>query len=158
MTLPAAAQPTPSETTSTVLIRKIRARPELVFDAFVQPEQIIRWWGPDAGPVLLAETDPRVGGEWRVRFRMLDGSVNESFGTYVEVDRPHRIVMTWRWVETRDWESMVEVQLKPIEIGTELTFTHARLRNEDVAASHEKGWSGALAKLVAMFEPQGEDQ
>jgi hypothetical protein len=32
------------------------------------------WWGPDDGPVLLAETDVRVGGRFRVRFRMLDGS------------------------------------------------------------------------------------
>ena len=43
---------------------------------------------PDAGPVLLAETDLRVGGRFRVRFRMLDGSEHESGGEYLEVDPP----------------------------------------------------------------------
>ena len=60
--------------TSLTLVRRIRARPAIVFDALTTPEGIACWWGPDDGPVLLAETDPRVGGRYRVRFRMLDGS------------------------------------------------------------------------------------
>jgi uncharacterized protein YndB with AHSA1/START domain len=35
--------------------------------------------------VLVAETDPQVGGRFRVRFRMLDGSEHESSGEYLEV-------------------------------------------------------------------------
>lgn len=153
-----ATAPAP-EPTSVVLIRKIKARPEIVFDAFVVPEQLLRWFGPDAGPTLLAETDPRVGGEWRIRFRQLAGSEHECGGRYIEFDRPHRIATTFRWDEPLEWESVLEIQLRPIEIGTELTFTHARLRDAETAASHEKGWSGALAKLVALFEaPEGEDK
>ena len=56
-----------------------------------------RWWGPDDGPVLVAETDPRVGGRFRVRFRMLDGSEHESSGEYLEVVKPERLSMSWRW-------------------------------------------------------------
>jgi uncharacterized protein YndB with AHSA1/START domain len=55
--------------TSIVLVRKIRARPSLVFDALTNPDGISHWRGPDAGPVLLAETEPRVDGRFRVRFR-----------------------------------------------------------------------------------------
>ena len=29
------------------------------------PEGIAHWWGPDAGPVLVAEADVRVGGRYR---------------------------------------------------------------------------------------------
>ena len=72
--------------TSLTLVRRIGARPSVVFDALTAPEAIREWWGPDAGPVLIAETDPRVGGRFRVRFRMLDGSEHESSGEYLEVD------------------------------------------------------------------------
>ena len=57
-----------------------QGRPSIVFDALTTPEGIACWWGPDEGPVLLAETDVRVGGRYRVRFRMLDGSEHESSG------------------------------------------------------------------------------
>ncbi len=55
--------------TSLTLVRRIRARPQIVFDAVTTAEGIAQWWGPDAGPVLVAESDPRVGGRYRVRFR-----------------------------------------------------------------------------------------
>jgi uncharacterized protein YndB with AHSA1/START domain len=140
--------------TSLTLVRRIAARPSVVFDALTAPEAIRGWWGPDAGPVLIAETDVRVGGRFRVRFRMLDGSEHESRGEYLEIDPPQRLTMSWRWV-TRgddDGESRVEISLRPIEKGgTELTFTHSRLSSAAAAESHKQGWSGALDKLEAMF-------
>jgi uncharacterized protein YndB with AHSA1/START domain len=142
--------------TSLTLVRRIAARPSIVFDALTTPDGIACWWGPDDGPVLLAETDVRVGGEFRVRFRMLDGTEHESSGEYIEVDRPVRLVMTWRWthggeaVEAGE-ESRVEIDLRPIDTGTELTFTHARLQTEASRDSHAWGWGGALDKLERHF-------
>jgi len=142
--------------TSLTLVRRIAARPSIVFDALTTPDGIAGWWGPDDGPVLLAETDIRVGGRFRVRFRMLDGSEHESRGQYLEVDRPVRLVMSWRWThggepEEAARESRVEIALRPIDTGTELTFTHSRLQTEASRASHEAGWNGALDKLVRQF-------
>src|SRR5262249_14104663 len=74
--------------TSLTLVRRIKARPLIVFDALTTPEGIAIWWGPDDGPVLVAETDPRVGGHFRVRFRRLDGSEHESSGEYLEFVKP----------------------------------------------------------------------
>ena len=138
--------------TSLTLVRRIAARPSIVFDALTTPEGIACWWGPDGGPVLLAETDPRVGGRFRVRFRMLDGSEHESSGEYLEVARPERLVMSWRWEGSEDpGESRVEIDLRPIAEGTELTFTHSRLRDEETRRSHERGWNGSLDKLERHF-------
>jgi uncharacterized protein YndB with AHSA1/START domain len=139
--------------TSLTLVRRIRARPSIVFDALSTPEGIARWWGPDGGPVLLAETDVRVGGRFRVRFRMLDGSEHESSGEYLEVVRPKRLAMSWRWLggEEDPGESRVEIDLRATAEGTELTFTHSRLSDEVTRKSHEEGWSGALDKLERYF-------
>jgi uncharacterized protein YndB with AHSA1/START domain len=138
--------------TSLTLVRRIAARPSIVFDALTTPEGIACWWGPDGGPVLLAETDVRVGGRFRVRFRTLDGIEHESSGEYLEVVRPQRLAMSWRWVGGEDpGESLVEIELRPIADGTELIFTHSRLHDEETRRSHEQGWTGALDKLERHF-------
>jgi uncharacterized protein YndB with AHSA1/START domain len=139
--------------TSLTLVRRIAARPAIVFDALTTPDGIACWWGPDDGPVLLAETDIRVGGRFRVRFRMLDGSEHESSGEYLEVAKPVRLVMSWCWTRGGDPEeagekSRVEIDLRPIDAGTELTFTHSRLQSESSRDSHQWGWNGALDKLT----------
>lgn len=139
--------------TSLTLVRRIKARPSTVFDAITTAEGIARWWGPDAGPVLVAEADVRVGGRYRVRFRLLDGTEHESSGFYLELIRPERVVMSWRWTGGVEdpGESRVEIALRAIAEGTELTFTHSQLHDEESRRSHEGGWSGALLKLQAQF-------
>jgi len=138
--------------TSLTLVRRIRARPAVVFQALTSAEGMSQWLGPDAGPVLFAESDARVGGSFRVRFRMLDGTEHESTGEYLELVAPKRVVMSWQWTAGGDPDergeiSRVVIELAPSEAGTELTFTHERLQTEAARSSHERGWMGALDKL-----------
>jgi uncharacterized protein YndB with AHSA1/START domain len=103
--------------------------------------------------VLVAETEPRVGGRFRVRFRMLDGSEHESSGEYLEVVKPERLSMSWCWTGGVEdpGESLVEIRLRAVAEGTELTFTHSRLCDEESRRKHEEGWTGALDKLDRHF-------
>jgi uncharacterized protein YndB with AHSA1/START domain len=137
--------------TSLTLVRRIKAAPEIVFDAVTTAEGIAHWWGPDAGPVLLSESDPRVGGKYRLRFRKLDETEHECSGEFLVVDPPSRVVLTWRWLVggADPGESRVEITLRAIGNGTELTFSHSLLQDESAALSHEGGWIGALRKLTA---------
>ena len=137
---------------SFTLVRRIRARPAVVFATLTSAEGIAHWWGPDAGPVLLAESDARVGGSFRVRFRTLDGSEHESTGQYLELIAAERVVMSWQWTvggdpDERGEVSRVVIELAPVDAGTELTFTHERLQTEAARTNHERGWAGALHKL-----------
>jgi uncharacterized protein YndB with AHSA1/START domain len=139
--------------TSLTLVRRIRARPIIVFDVVTSAEGIAHWWGPDAGPALLSESDPRVGGRYRLRFRLLDGTEHESSGEFLEIIAPERVVMSWRWKGglVDPGESRIEIRLRAIPDGTELTFTHAQLHDEETRRSHEDGWTGSLDKLQAYF-------
>ena len=138
--------------TSLTLVRRIAARPSIVFEALTTPQGIACWWGPDAGPVLVAEADARVGGRFRVRFRLLDGSEHESSGEYLTIEKPERLAMSWRWEGGEDpGESLVEIELRAIAEGTLLTFTQSRLHDEQSSRSHEEGWNGALDKLQRHF-------
>jgi hypothetical protein len=64
--------------------------------------------------------------------------------------------MSWRWVqngqiEEHDKVSRVEIHLRAIQTGTELTLVHSLLSNENSARAHEGGWDGALRKLERRF-------
>lgn len=144
--------------TSLTLVRRIAARPSIVFDALTTPDGIACWWGPDAGPVLLAETDLRIGGRFRVRFRMMDGSEHESSGEYLELAKPRRLAMSWRWLGGSEdpEDSLLEFDLRAIDFGTELTLSHSHLRDEETRLGHEQGWSGALDKLECHFLESSE--
>ena len=136
-------------TTSLTLVRRIAASPEVVFKALTTAEAVRQWWGPDAGPVLAAEMDVCVGGHFRVRFRELNGSEHESFGEYLEVVRPERLAMSWRWLGGQEDpnESRLEFDLRPTPDGCELTLTHSLLHDAETQATHTNGWSGSLDKL-----------
>ena len=144
--------------TSLTLVRRIKARPSIVFQALTTAEGISQWWGPDAGPVLIAEADPRVGGRFRVRFRRLeDATEYETRGEFLELVPPERVVMSWRWQDglVDPGESRVEMTLRAVPEGTEITLSHTRLSDEESRASHEAGWMGALDKLTARLTEGG---
>jgi uncharacterized protein YndB with AHSA1/START domain len=89
-----------------------------------------------------------------VRFRRLeDATEYETNGEFLEVVPPERIVMSWRWKDglVDPNESRVEIVLRPVPEGTEITVTHSLLHDEESRRSHEAGWMGALDKLAARF-------
>ena len=138
------------------LVRRIRARPEIVFDAFATVEGLTSWWGPEDLPVLSAQADVRIGGFFKVRFPTADGRIHECAGQFLEVRKPELIVMSWRWTEGGEPEeygrtSRLELRLRPIDDGTELTLLHADLRSDASARSHTGGWEGALEKLERTY-------
>src|SRR5580704_353857 len=113
--------------TSIKVVRRIAARPSIVFEAMTTAEGVAAWFGPDDLPVVRAEVDARVGGAYRVHFRTLDGREHEATGEFLEVVPPRHIVMSWSWAfggvaEEQGRISRVEIRLSPIADGTELTF------------------------------------
>jgi uncharacterized protein YndB with AHSA1/START domain len=147
--------------TSITLVRRIAARPSIVFEALTTAEGVASWWGPDDLPAIATEVDARVGGAFRIRFPTDDGEEHEACGEYLEVAPPTRLVMSWRWVyngvpEEADGVSRIEFELRPIEGGVELTVTHSDLRNEASASIHGRGWPASLARLSRLLEGRQE--
>jgi uncharacterized protein YndB with AHSA1/START domain len=138
---------------SLTIVRLIKARPAVVFDLLLTPDGLKKWIGPDAGPVVIAESDLRVGGRYRVRFKMLDGNEYEAGGEYLEIDARRRLVQTWIWSDDPAASaSRIDIDLRDVPQGTELTFTHSLLPDQKTADGHRKGWSASLDKLTAAAE------
>jgi len=141
-----------SVTEQTAVVRElsIAARPETVWEFFVDPEKAVRWMGIDA------TLDPRPGGVYRVT--VMSGNVGS--GTFVELDPPRRLVFTWGWEQGGDDKAMavapgsstIEVELEPEGDGTFLRFTHRDLPSVEAVASHGHGWDHYLGRLVTVAE------
>lgn len=138
------------------LVRRIAARLSIVFEALTTAEGMASWWGPDDGPVLCAASDAKVGGRFCIRFRKVDGTEHECAGEFLEIEEPRRIVMSWQWTsggvpQELGRVSRLELHLRPIDTGTELTLIHTALSDEASAREHGWGWEGALDKLERRF-------
>src|SRR6187549_3162193 len=132
---------------SVTIVRQIKAPLAKVWAAITQPELMMQWWGPDAGPTLRAEADVRPGGRFSVVFRLLNGDEHNPTGIYQEVVPEKTLAFTWDLPGKLEPASLVTFRLEPFEGGTELTLTHEHLPDEEARKSHEEGWSGLLDKL-----------
>ena len=136
---------------SVTIVRRIKAPPAKIWVAITQPDLMMQWWGPDAGPTLDVVADVRPGGRFSVVFRLLDGSEHNPTGIYQEVVPERRLSFIWDLRGQPDPQSLVTFRLEPFNGGTVLTLTHERLPDEASRASHEKGWTGLLDKLPAFL-------
>lgn len=132
---------------SLTIVRRIQALPPKVWAAITQPELMMQWWGPDAGPTLSVTADVRPGGQFSVVFRLLNGDEHNPTGIYQVVVPEKTLAFTWDLPGTAEPKSLVTFQLEPIEGGTVLTLTHEHLPDEATRTSHEQGWRGLLEKL-----------
>jgi len=134
---------------SLTLKRRLDAPPAKVYAAWTDPEKIARWFGPAqvvAGSVR-ADIDARIGGRYRVSFKMADGGHNEVAGVYREMVPNQKLSFSWAWHSTPERESQVTVSLKPDGDGTLLTLLHEQLFDSAARDGHEGGWIGTLDKL-----------
>jgi uncharacterized protein YndB with AHSA1/START domain len=80
--------------TDIVLVRELAAPAARVFDALTRPDLLVRWYGAQGWNLVACEVDLRVGGVWRFVSRGPHGATMAQSGTYLEVERPHRLVQT----------------------------------------------------------------
>jgi uncharacterized protein YndB with AHSA1/START domain len=132
---------------SLTIRRRLNASPEKVFSAWTDPQKIARWMGPSFAQVLTAESNPRIGGRYRIVLQAADGEQHDVCGTYREVVANKRLVFTWAWRSTPERESLVTVDLRPDGDGTTLTLTHEQFFDEDARDRHNDGWVTTLDKL-----------
>ena len=148
----AAADTRATERPSLTLTRRLGARPEKVYAAWTQPEQLVQWFGPSTvkSGSLSADIDLRVGGRYRISFTNDKGEYFEVGGVYREVVPNERLVFSWVWHSTPERESLVTVQLKPDGAGTLLVFNHAQFFDETARDNHARGWAELLTKLESL--------
>ena len=94
-----------------LVTRQFDAPAELIFDVLTKPEHVRAWFG--AKELEVCEIDFRVGGNYHfVGFVMAGDTAPCSFrGTYLEIERPLRLVGTWVFDGRPDAEAIETVEL-----------------------------------------------
>ncbi len=139
-----------------IVSRLIDAPRERVFDAWIRPEKLAKWWGPAGFTNARCEIDPRPGGKLYIEMiRESDGMLFPLDGEVEAVDAPSRIVLRARGFnpandrttiedrvtatfEERDGKTLVTVHLFVLDVAP--AFAEAA-RRMDI------GWSQSLARL-----------
>jgi uncharacterized protein YndB with AHSA1/START domain len=142
--------------TTIVVTQTIAAPPEAVFDAWLDAARAGAWlFATPTGRMVEVAMDPRVGGAFRIVDRR-DGEDVAHVGTYLELERPSRLVFEFgvpKYSEARD---RVVVSVAPLAAGCAVTLAHALTPGmEEWAESVRQGWTGILAGLAAELSRGG---
>jgi uncharacterized protein YndB with AHSA1/START domain len=130
------------------LRRRLKAGADQIFDLWTKPDLMVRWMSPFPGTVVCkASCDLRPGGAFSLVMSS-EAASREVSGTYVEVDRPRKLVFTWIGPLTNDVNTLVTVELNPRGDETELVLTHERLPTSAIVEGHTRGWGHILDHLA----------
>ena len=148
----AASQQTPN---SDEIVSEIHidAPAERVFQALVDPLQVVQWWG-QAGIYRCTkfESDLRVGGTWRTIGVDGNGHQFEVIGEYLELDPPRLLSSTWVATWTGDAKTKVRWELEASGNGTLVRIRHSGFAAHPELTQAYRGWPRMLAWLQALLE------
>jgi uncharacterized protein YndB with AHSA1/START domain len=139
------------------LSRIFRAPRELVFRAWIDPDQVAAWWAPEECviPDGTVEIEPRAGG--RIHFTMVNrqsGAVYPVRFTIVEISEPELLVLASDPQPEIGlvYPMITRAVFEPEGEGTLVTVTQGP-HTETTEDGANAGWTGALDKLEALLRP-----
>jgi uncharacterized protein YndB with AHSA1/START domain len=139
---------TPKDSAVVVVQRLLPARPEVVYDEWLDPEALSEWMCPRPARATRIELDPRAGGRLRIDIEE-SGAAFFVTGRFLTLDRPHRLAFTWTcstWPDP-NLDTTVMVTLEPSGAGdTRMTIRHEALL-PDLRADHLQGWAAIAQQL-----------
>jgi uncharacterized protein YndB with AHSA1/START domain len=132
---------------------EIAVPPDRVFQALVDPRQVVQWWG-QSGMYRATEyrSDLRVGGKWTTIGVAGEGRSFEATGEYLEIDPPRLLVHSWIASWTGDVKTTVRWELEPTKSGTLIRIRHLGLAAHPEIAQSYKGWPLILKWLNGFLE------
>ncbi|HJO72705.1 MAG TPA: SRPBCC domain-containing protein [Rhodospirillales bacterium] len=104
------------------LKRVFAATPERLFSAWTEAEALAAWKGPESMTTTVDVLEMKVGG-------------------------CYRFVMTGEEGDMAGVETIVEVDFKATDAGTEITVLHRRLPSEEAREAHTGGWNSSFVCL-----------
>ena len=145
-----------SATGTVTLHRVLRAPPERIYRAFLDPDAMAKWLPPHGFTGRVLHMDARVGGSYRMHFTNLNNGQRHAFGgEYVELVPGERIVHTDRFDDPNlPGEMRTTVTLKAVSVSTELTVVQQGIPAVIPTEACYLGWQASLQLLTMLVEAQ----
>ena len=141
------------------LHRVLRAAPERVYRAFLDPDAMAKWLPPNGFTCKVHHLDARVGGTHKMSFTNFTTGQSHSFGgRYLELTPGERIRYTDAFDDPNlPGEMQVTVSLRKVSCGTELEVVQAGVPEIIPAEACYLGWQESLVLLAKLVEAQIPD-
>jgi uncharacterized protein YndB with AHSA1/START domain len=141
------------------LHRVLRAAPERVYRAFLDPDAMAKWLPPYGFTGKVHQVDAKVGGTHKMSFTNFTTGKSHSFGgRYLELTPNERIRYTDKFDDPNlPGEMQVTVTLKKVSCGTELSVVQEGVPDVIPAEACYLGWQESLAQLANLVDPEIPD-
>lgn len=142
-------------TTSTIrLHRVLRATPDRIYKAFVNPSAFAKWLPPHGYFATVHQHEPHVGGRYRMSFTELaSGHSNFFGGEYRELQQDQLLRYTAVFEDPGlPGEMQTTVTLKAVACGTEVHIVQEGVPSVIPAESCYIGWQQSLSLLGQLVE------
>lgn len=149
-------QATPAATGTVSLHRVLRAPPERVYRALLDPDAMVKWLPPHGFTGRVLESDVRVGGRYRMQFTHFGNGQTHSFGgEYLELVPNERVVNTDRFDDPHlPGEMVTTFTLRAVSCGTELRAEQRGIPAMIPTEACYLGWQESLRLLALLVEPE----
>ena len=134
--------------------RVLRATPERVYRAFIDPDALVKWLPPHGFTGKVQHMDARVGGSYKMSFTNFTSTKSHAFGgEYLELVPHERL----RWTDRFDdpnlpGEMTVTVRLKNVSVGTDVQIVQEGIPDVIPAEACVLGWQESLTLLTQLVE------
>lgn len=141
------------------LHRVLRATPEKVYRAFLDPDAMVKWLPPHGFTAKIHHAEAKVGGSYRMSFTNFTTGHSHAFGgTYLELSPNERIRYTDQFEDPNlPGEMTTTVTLRKVSCGVELNITQEGLPEVIPLEECYLGWQQSLEQLARLVEPEIPD-
>jgi uncharacterized protein YndB with AHSA1/START domain len=141
------------------LHRVLRAAPEKIYKAFLDPDAMAKWLPPNGFTAKVQKMDAKVGGTYKMSFTNFTTGKSHSFGgTYVELTPHERIRYTDKFDDPNlPGEMQTTITLTKVSCGTDLNIVQEGVPSVIPAEACYLGWQESLALLAKLVEPEIPD-
>lgn len=138
------------------LHRVLRATPERVYRAFLDPDAKVKWLPPNGFTGKVHHLDAKVGGTYEMSFTNFTTGESHSFGgEYVELTPHERIRYTDKFDDPNlPGEMEVTITLKEVSVGTELHVVQEGVPEVIPPEACYLGWQESLLLLAKLVEAE----
>jgi uncharacterized protein YndB with AHSA1/START domain len=146
-----------------VIVRIFDVPRELVWQAWTDPEHLMRWWGPKGFTSPACKIDLRMGGTYLNCMRSPEGQEFWSTGVYREIVEPSLLVCTDSFADEKGTvvpathygmspdfplELQITVTLEEDDGKTRMTLRHVGIPSGEMSEMCEAGWNESFDKLA----------
>lgn len=136
------------------LHRVLRAPPERVYRAFIDPAAMVKWLPPHGFTGTIHSMDARVGGGYRMSFTNFANGGSHSFGgTFVEMVPGERLRYTDKFEDPNlPGEMSVTITFEKVSVGTGLSIVQEGVPGVIPSEFCYLGWQESLTMLEGLVE------